>query len=54
MTDRSKLLTAHNQGLLAFLTGTAREPPPAADPGTVAAARRAGWMSGKAAMENGS
>lgn len=44
-------LTAHNQGVLAFLTGTQESEPPAGDFGTAAAAFRAGWFSAKTAME---
>lgn len=51
ITRRSRNLSAHNKGLLAFLTDTRKTPPPVGKPNTVAAAFRAGWHSAKAAME---
>lgn len=51
MTRKSQRLTAHNRGVLAFLQGTRKTPPPPGKPDTVKAAFRAGWMSAKAAMD---
>lgn len=50
-TRRCRNLSAHNKGILAFLSGTRTTPPPVGKPNTVAAAFRAGWHSAKAAME---
>lgn len=52
-TRQSRRLTAHNQGILAFLHGKRRKEPPKGKEGSVAAAFRAGWFSAKAATEGG-
>jgi len=48
--SQSDRLTAHNRGILAFLQSTSTAEPPQGNPGSVAAAFRAGWFSAKAAM----
>lgn len=50
---KSRLLAAHNRGVLGFLCGAMAEAPPKGRKGTIAAAVRAGWFSAKAAMGGG-
>ena len=55
MTHKERInarLTAHNQGVLAFLHGTRKRPPPKGSPGSVKGSYRAGWMSAQKAMED--